>query len=348
MTYAILFSPGHNRVYFDTSVALSAAEFEVLSRSLSSSVSCIRVEKLAGLDMLLFDTAEPLSDHDNRILCDLSFLFAVFEVTDPAVPLLRPIQKLRRDFVDDSISQILKYTGKTNEIFTRMMINLAEYSLDKSADELGRPLRLLDPIAGKGTTLYEGLIKGHDVYGIEIGETVVNEAFHFIKRFFETAKYKYDHDSIRISGPGKSFTALKHSFTVAPTKEDYRAKNTRTIEITAGNSVYARHFYKKNFFDIIVGDLPYGVQHGNVTNEKQTSLTRNPSELLISCLPEWSELLRSGGVIALAWNVNVLERRKLEQILEGFGFSVLRDGAYGRLEHRVDQAIVRDVVVAKK
>lgn len=346
MTYAILYHPGHNRVYFDTSIALSASEFAIVAQKLSSPVSSIRSDKIEGLDVLLFECESTLTSADIDCLCDLSFLYAIFEVVDSEKSLLKPVRKTRVDFVDDSISQILKYTGKTNEIFTRMMINLAAYSLDNMPSD--RPIRLLDPIAGKGTTLYEGLIKGYDVHGIEIGESVVNEAYVFVKRFFETAKYKFEHEQKRISGPGKEFTALKHSFTVAPTKEDFKAKNTRTLEITSGNSVNAKYFYKKNYFDILVGDLPYGVQHGNVTNEKQTSLTRNPSELLDVCLPVWSELLRQGGVMALAWNVNVLDRHKAEKIFEKHGLTVLNDGEYGKFEHRVDQAIVRDVMVVVK
>ena len=347
MTYALLFHPGHNRVYFDTSVALSVSEFTIVSAKMPSAPENIRLEEIEGLEFLLFDTKSAITREDCDILCDLSFLYGIFEVSEIENDrYMKPIRKTRPDFVDDSISQILKYTGKTNEIFTRMLINLAAYSLE--AIPKNRPIRLLDPIAGKGTTLYEGLIKGYDVAGIEIGDTVVNEAFHYIKRFFETAKYKFDHSSVRISGTGKSFTSLKHNFTVAPTKEDYKAKNVRSLEFVSGNSVNAKHFYKKNHFDIIVGDLPYGVQHGNVTGEKQSSLTRNPSELLNACLPEWKDLMKNGGIIAMSWNVNVLDRYHAEKIFQSHGFEVLTDGEYTNFLHRVDQAILRDIIVAKK
>ena len=347
MTYGLLFHPGHNRVYFDTSVALSVSEFTIVSEKMPSRPENIRLEEIEGLQFLLFDTVGAMTKEDCDILCDLSFLYAIFEIDGEGDRrMMKPVRKTRVDFVDDSISQILKYTGKTNEIFTRMMINLAAYSLEEMPKN--RPIRLLDPIAGKGTTLYEGLVKGYDVAGIEIGDTVVNEAFHYIKRFLETAKYKFDHDQTRISGPGKSFTALKHSFVIAPTQEDYKAKNVRTLDFVAGNSLNAKHFYKKNHFDLVVGDLPYGVQHGNVTGEKQSSLTRNPSELLDACLPEWKELMRTGGIIAMAWNVNVLDRYHAEKLFEKHGFEVLVDGEYTNFLHRVDQAIMRDIIVAKK
>ena len=52
--------------------------------------------------------------------------------------------------------------------------------------------------------------------------------------------------------------------------------------------------------------------------------------------------------MALAWNVNVLPRTAIEQLLEAAGFTVLRGGVYERFQHRVDQAILRDLLLAQK
>jgi tRNA G10 N-methylase Trm11 len=153
---------------------------------------------------------------------------------------------------------------------------------------------------------------------------------------------------MKISGPNKSFSSLRHTFETAKSKEEFKRKNTKTIELIAGNSLYANKYYKKNYFDIIVGDLPYGVQHGNVTNERQTSLTRNPTELLNACLPSWLEVLKPKGIITLAWNSNVLPRNKMEQLFEEQGLIVKNDGPYLQFEHKVDQSILRDIIVAQK
>lgn len=118
--------------------------------------------------------------------------------------------------------------------------------------------------------------------------------------------------------------------------------------MVAGNSVYADKFFKKNSFDAIVGDLPYGVQHGNVTNEKQSSLTRNPKDLVKACLPAWKTVLKPGGVIALSWNTFVFPKPQFAKIMEDEGLAVLEEGAYSQLEHRVDNAIRRDIIFAKK
>jgi len=344
MLYAILFHPGHNRVYFETSLRLSISEFMIVAQKLSTECSDVQRQNLCGVDYLTFQTGAALSQPDIMLLSDLSFVYALFKIERMDGELyLKPIERNKENFVDDSMSAILKYAGKTNELFTRMMINIALCSQDSRGE-----IRLLDPIAGKGTTLYEGYMRGYHVYGIEIGESVVNESAHFVKRFLETARYKFDYTSMKISGPNKSFSALRHTFQAAKTKEEFKGKRTRTIELIAGNSLYANQYYPKNYFDMLVGDLPYGVQHGNVTRERQSSLTRNPAELLHACLPAWLDVLKPGGVIALAWNSNVLPRQKMEELFTENGFIVKNDAAYLQFEHRVDQSIVRDIVVARK
>jgi len=164
----------------------------------------------------------------------------------------------------------------------------------------------------------------------------------------ETGKYKHRAENQKISGPNRSFVSKKYTFEIARSKESQKQNEVKILEIISGNSINAGLFYKKEFFDIIAGDLPYGVQHGNVTNQKQSSLTRNPSELLAGCLPVWAGLLKPGGAIALAWNVNVLPRADAGRLLEANGLTVLDWPAYLGFEHRVDQSIVRDIIVAKK
>jgi len=118
------------------------------------------------------------------------------------------------------------------------------------------------------------------------------------------------------------------------------------LEIIAGNSVHARQFFPSNFFHILVGDLPYGVQHGVVTQEKQSPLTRDPKILLETCLPVWREVLKSGGAMVLAWNRNVFSRTAMTDTLERHGYRVLHPDL--DFSHRVDQSILRDVVIAQK
>ena len=339
MEYLVLYNPGHNRVYFESSLKLAIAEFNIVAQKLSCKCEHLENKTIFGIEYLSFQVEKELPEYDIEILSNLSFTYAIFksEIIEEQL-FLKPIEKIKNDFVNESFSTILKYTGKTNELFTRMMLNIAYYSQSNT-----KGIKLLDPVAGKGTTLYEGLIKGFDSYGIEIGDAVVNESYHFIKRFLENARYKYEYKEIRISGPKKTFTAVRHTFETAKTKEEYK-NNSKTIELISGNSQYTNQYYKKNFFDIIVGDLPYGVQHSNVTNEKQSSFTRNPFELLTVCLPSWIEVLKPNGVIVLSWNSNVLPRKKLKTLLEENNLTVEESN----FEHMVSSSIQRDIVVARK
>lgn len=338
-TYAILCSPGHSRVYFESSKALIAKELSIMSGAMSAKVTEIELRSIAGIDYLMFERAEELPPSDLAVLAQLSFIFALFRYEDG---MLRPVELPDFAFIDPGISSILKYSGKTNEIFTRMLINLAYASADRSIRS-GGSVRLLDPVAGKGTTLLEGLVCGFDVYGIEVGDKVVGELYTFLKKYLEHEKYKHTTKSERISGPGKSFTAKRNLFSISRDK----GSAPHEFEIISGNSVNADHFYKKGFFHIIAGDLPYGVQHGNVTNEKQSGLTRNPKELLTACLPVWCRLLAKGGALALSWNTFVLSRDDMKALLEKNGLTVL-DGEDYSFAHRVSQAINRDIVIAVK
>jgi len=344
MQYAIMYNPGHNRVYFESSLKLSIAEFEIVAEKLSVKYDNLKNEVIYGVNYLIFTTEAAVNQIDVGILSRLSFIYALFSLEEINNQIyLKPIEMIKEDYIDEGISSLLKYTGKTNEMFTRMLINIAYFSQSKTEG-----IRLLDPLAGKGTTLFEGIVKGFDVYGIEIGENVVAEASNFLKRFLESQRYKYLFNQERFSGPNRSFSVLKHIFKIARTKEELKAKETKTVEILAGNSMYVDKIYPKEYFDILVSDLPYGVQHGSVTNEKQSSQTRNPYELLRTCLPSWIKVLKITGVMVLSFNNNILSRKKIEQLLELHNLKVFADEMYLQLEHRVDQAIQRDVIVAYK
>ena len=344
--YALLANPGHNRVYFEESKKLASVELELALPCLSVSCSEIASTVLGGIYYLTFTAEAALAASDLAVLSHLSFVYAIFRVVEQeSETALFPVPLANYAYIGADIGTILKYTGKTNELFTRMMINAALFA---SGDCTFVGKRLLDPVAGKGTTLFEGLVYGMDVYGVEIGERVVGEACRYLQKYLQTGKYKHSVKIERVSGAGRSFTAERRHFELARGREEAKRGEYRVFEMVAGNSCYVNGLYRKNYFDVIVGDLPYGVQHGNVTNEGQSKLTRSPAELLRACLPAWREVLRRNGTVALAWNVNVLTRSAVEQTLEDAGFTVLRGGAYDRFQHRVDQAILRDVVLAKK
>ena len=341
--YVLLLNPGHNRVYYKSSQQLSEAEFSIVAKSMDCHPNQIKGEKIAGVFYLTFVADKELSAMDLVRIAKLSFVFALYEKVENY---LRPIEIPNVNLTGISISSLLKYTGKTNELFTRMMINVAASSI--AIKNPGR-LRLLDPIAGKGTTLFEGLTMGYDCYGIEIGEKAATESYNYLKKYLEIEKIRHKTAKQRQSGPNKSYTAIHYIVDLAKDKEDFKNHQEQHFEMVNGDSIFADQFFRKNSFHILAGDLPYGVQHGNVTGGKQSnSFTRNPKELVKNCLPSWKNVLKPGGVLVLAWNTNVLPKKELATVLEEAGLTVLSEDSYNQFSHRVDGAIMRDILIARK
>jgi hypothetical protein len=305
------------------------------------------LENIAGINYLAFDLKKAISEDELNIISRLSFVFALFELMgkDDKKTLL-PVQKSNYEYLDPKIGSLLKYPGKTNELFTKMMINVA---LLLSDFDYSDKIKLLDPIAGKGTTLFEAAVYGYNSFGIEISDKSVHEASVFFKKYLEREKYKHQTEKLKFSIKKNSANQYKQVFDYAPSKEELKSdENRRMLTMVAGDARETSRYFKKNSFHLIVGDLPYGVAHGNISSNKQSSITRNPAELLLACLPEWFKVLKTGGALVLAWNKFVLPKHKIEELLKANSFEVFTESPYDAFEHRVDQSIKRDIVVARK
>lgn len=325
MTYAILRNTGHNQVYFQTAATLAQTELQLLQLPLVSDT--VQVEEIAGLSYLVFDSLQPLETPDLEKIARFSPTYGLFQKEGE---LLRPLALPNPQVFDRSVATILKYHGKTNELFTRMLVNIAYTVSNKSPKDI----KLLDPVAGKGTTLFEALSLGSSVYGVEVQEKSVLEGHTHLKKFMEQGKIKHKTGAIRVSGPNKSFTAKRHTVEL----------EQQHFELVCGDSKFCGDLFSSDFFHVIVGDLPYGVQHGNQAGGKH----RSPSGLLHACARGWHKVLKKQGVLVLAWNTLVLPRTQMVEILEKYGFSVCDAPLFLTLEHQVDASILRDVVVAVK
>lgn len=343
--YAILANPGHNRVYFEASKALSRSELTLALRHLGHESPEIKGEELGMVFYQTFTLPQPLSERELQILSALSFSYAIFELEEhEGACCLLPVTAPNPMYMDGSISSILKYSGKTNELFTRLMINLGLFSIKAEAEGI----RILDPVAGKGTTLFEALALGYDAYGIELYEKSVSESYTFLKKHLELAKFKHQTSTEQINMQEKGLSAHRSTIELAHNKAEMKSGAVRHWEMVCGNSMYADRYYKKNSFNLIVGDLPYGIQHGNVGAKTKGSATRSPKELIALCAEPWFKVLKSGGALVLSWNSFVCPRRQLSELLESIGYLVKSEEIYESFEHRVDQAIKRDLLVAVK
>ena len=345
--YLIMRNPGHNRVYYDQADKLALAELKLAALRFQQTCSDIKVLDLEGVGYLHFSVPMALGAEEVAIVSRLSFIYALFQMAgEEQDPLLRPQALLKPEYLDPKLSILLKYSGKTNELFTRMMINVALLS---SAFTAADRIQLLDPVAGKGTTLFEGAIYGYDVTGVEIERQFVHEAFIYFKKFLELEKYKHAITRNQMYAGENGKDAYIQLFEYARTKEEFKEEADRKVlALIAGNALHTGRFFKKERFHLIVGDLPYGVSHGNVTRKKHASPTRNPLELIQECLADWHKVLKVGGVLVLAWNTFVLPRQDLVKAVETKGFKVLKSSPYDEFTHRVDQSIKRDILVARK
>jgi tRNA G10 N-methylase Trm11 len=257
------------------------------------------------------------------------------------------VEKNHSYFFDDDLNMILKYSGKTNEIFTRMTLNLAVLASGYREAFLDS-LFILDPICGKGTAVFEALICGYNAFGLDINKKQIEEASQFFKKYLENGKYKHSKKEEKFSGTGFENTAFKstrHLFDIAKNKADQKENIRLVCEFTDGDTRDAGKYYKKETFHIIAGDLAYGVQHENSTGKNKA---RNPAELIETSLPAWIGVLKPKGALALSWNTYLLKREQLEAIFAENKLTLVDFGDFGDFSHRVDQAINRDLIIGAK
>ncbi len=343
MNYLILQYPGHNWVYYQSADKLAVAELEIAGKSMESNLENVEVIKLANVRYISFRTDSQLSFHDLKILSRLSFVFALFSRVDDH---LQPIELSVTHYLDPKISTLLKYKGKTNELFTRMMINVAVYSSNFKFDDA---LELLDPVSGKGTTLFEATTLGYHAFGIEVERNSIQEGQTFFKKFMEQERFKHSRSTRVAYKNEEGRPAQITEFAYARSKEEFKNEGAQKhLGMVHGASKEAHKYFKKERFHVIVGDLPYGIKHGNKGGKVYDTPTRNPADLVADCLPEWKKVMKKGGSIVLAWNSHLINRKKFGEIFQNEGFELMTDSPYDLFEHRVDSAIKRDVIVAKK
>jgi len=326
-TYLFLRDPAHSRVYFAEAARMAAAELEACTQKMNLGLSNIREMQLASMPALAAEAEQPLSEAALGQLMRLSFVYGIFETAEN--DLLRPLNACPGYALGEEMSAMLKYSGKTNERFTRLMINLALFASDFIPGQL---LHVLDPMCGKGTTLMEAMILGHQATGCELLRPSAHEAEVFIQKYFEHARIIHKKTPSRVSLPEGKNVADIVDILYAHDRATFK-EEPRKATIIKADTRHLGRIMKKKSVHLLVTDLPYSVQHD--AHELEHMLKR--------AAPVWLSLLRPGAGIAISFNTLTLRRAVLEGILQSAGFTIVGQP----LEHRVEQAIVRDVVVAR-
>ena len=209
-----------------------------------------------------------------------------------------------------------------------MLLNLALFA-GAFADRLETRLRVLDPLAGGGTTLFLALAAGHDAFGIEQAKRDVETTAEFVRAFCREARIPHSevHDKAK----------RRYRFELGPRADQ------RHLVLAQGDAREADALLHDApggaRFHALAADLPYGIQHGGAA-----------SELVAESIGAWERTLLPGAAVALAWDATRLDRDVLRAAIEGNSALAVRDdGPYADLEHRVDRVIKRrDVIVAVK
>lgn len=334
----MLLAPSANRVYADQASRMSQAELAAFGPVLSSGLDDIGVTVLGGVEYLTF-TAD-LSERDIAYVSNLSSAYALFERADDV--LLRPLALSPLARYDSDLITIPKYAGKTNEQFTKLVLNLTVLASASAGRMLDGHLTVLDPLCGRGTTLNQALMYGWDGIGVEIDGKDVEAYKLFLQTWLKRKRLKHSAELVPVRRQGRR-AARRLEVTMAASKDDHKSGAVQKLVVLNADTTGLDGLIRGNVADVLVADLPYGVAHGSYDDEG--GISRRPLDLLERAVPQWLPLLRPGGAIGLSWNTKVAKRDLAEDILIANGLEVVE---HLPLEHRVDQGIERDVVVARK
>jgi hypothetical protein len=341
----VLLAPSSNRVYAGDAPRIAAAEVEVLAAAVSGA-GFVRTEPvvIAGVPYLSVITE---GVPDPALLGRLSGAYACF-VRDVGGAgdreLLRPVVLERGERYDDDLLTIPKYPGKTNEQLTRTLLNLTLASTAWGADVASRRFSILDPLAGRGTTLSLALLLGHDAVGVEVERREVEAYATFLRTWLRRKRLKHSVDFGPLRRHGVHLGDVLE-VDVAPDKESYRSGGRQSLTLYACDTLRTADLVERRRFDAIVTDAPYGVAHGS---RSAAGRTRSPADLLNAAIPVWASVLRTGGALGIAWNTHGLSRDDLAGICTDAGLGVCAAEPYLRFAHRVDAGIRRDLLVARK
>lgn len=266
--------------------------------------------------------------------------------------LLRPVDLGPGPVLDTDLLTIPKYPGKTNERLTQAVLTLALAAAGEAPEAAPRSRRpvVLDPLAGRGTTLSWALALGCSAIGVERERREVEAYAAFLTTWLRRKRLKHliDLAPLKVAG---AVVAHRLSAELAPSAAAWRAKERQELEVFAADTLQVPSLLGKRRVDVVLADAPYGVAHTakrGGSRQQPSQGSRSPRDLLAAALPGWVSVLRRGGALALVWNTHGLARGDLAALCEQAGLHVMTGPGWDELAHPVDAGIHRDVLVARK
>lgn len=281
---------------------------------------------------------EPTADQ-LRALQQLAMTSAFFQYYEQiggvAGPLLRPLEGDWEPTLPTDLVATRRYRGKTNELFTHFLCNIAHAS-SAFAKQPWSELTLMDPLMGGGTTLFVALTLGaQKVGGVDSDTDDVRSTATFLQQYLQHERISHKMQPERLKGLG-----LRWQCTIGKKGGDHPMQECILANGDTRQTQTLLPGFKPH---LIVGDLPYGVQHQGQLND-----------LLRDALPLWLSSLRKGGTVALAWDATRFDRAAMtalveEAMAEQDAITILDTPIYQSLQHSVDRVIkARDVIVLRK
>lgn len=332
MTYAFLLYPHANIRYRQSLLQLAVQELSMTLSALGREAEVVP-QKMGGAMFLTFEAAK-LTERDMRMLSQLASVYMLFEMEDGK---LTTLERTHPNYVGEDLPALLKYKGKTNEMFTDTMLTMA-LAASAFMPVHDSQLVVCDPMAGRGTTLMLALRRGYHGVGIEIGKADVKEAADYMTRYLEFHRIKYKRTDSALTVRGQ-VGGRENKFVFSDSAEHFKDGDTRTLRLICGDTREAEALLKPNSVHLMVTDAPYGVQKGTAGRQDSIGGT------IAAALPGWFDVLKSGGVLAMSFNTHVTRREGLVRLFEKEGFEIVQTA---NLEHWVEQAISRDVILARK
>ena len=337
MHYKMLLWPHANARYQTEALRLATAELELMLARLAPGAE-MAVDERLGMPCIDIRVDEPLGHAVLSALRRHSLLYGLFE--DQGGPLL-PLVGRAEAAVGWDLPAILKYKGKTNELFLQMLVNAALYS--GAFWNSDGPLAMLDPMCGRATGLFVAANYGWDTVGADVDRGDLKEAEQYFRRYLEYHRFKYT--VTRLSRTLKQGgSAAECRFEFAP-EAHARRRTLSLLNLDASASCGA---LGRNAFHVIACDLPYGVRHDAQLGRGQRARGNWLEALVERALPDWRAALKPGGAMALSFNAQNLKLERLRALMAAAGLEVLEGGPYDGFAHWVEQAITRDIAVCRK
>lgn len=336
MQYTLMLWPHANARYQQETRRLALGELNLMLMRLCPGARA-RIDEGGAFPSLSIEAPEPLDERQIVALRAHSLLYGLFERRPDGA--LAPLAGRAHARFGDDLPAILKYKGKTNELFLQLLMNVALYSGEHW--QCAGPLSFLDPMCGRATAPFIALNRGWNAVGADIDKNDLREAEKYFKRYLEYHRFKYTMS--RQSRTLRSAPPVPMTRFEAAAPEDYRSGSAARLGLACADCALLGDAFGREPFHLIACDLPYGIQH-----DAQSGRTRGGLEALLErALPAWRRLLMRGGTLAVSFNAQTLRRDRVRALMEAAGFEALSGGDYDAFEHWVEQAITRDIAVAR-